>query len=266
MNRKVNRESSARGKSEISLWIRSRKKKRKKHPSFLPGPQTQSGSTSGRFDRTGGNSILQYERLIVVPRDWTFDFETWAALVAVNQAEVTNRFSIVSCTLLYSWKRRGFSLYVTNTGECRDKLTNSLSYYGKFGGSMEGRGGLTMAASRRHRDFSPLYTVSVARVKFGNDSVIANRTAEFFVPPRCIILFRRKVGNTWQSFRLRCMRVCLCFVLDRKSLVGCEVDRVTIASLMGMEGKCNTMKCDLFNIIFRWRNMGNIYSSNMVRK
>lgn len=86
-------------------------------------------------------------------------------------------------------------------------------------------------------------------------------------PPRCIILFRRKVGNTWQSFRPRCMRVCLCFVLDRKSLVGCEVDRVTIASLMGMEGKCNTMmKCDLFNIIFRWRNMGNIYSSNMVRK
>ena len=44
-------------------------KKEGKHPSLLPGPQTQSGSTSGRFDRTGGNSILQYERLIVVPRD-----------------------------------------------------------------------------------------------------------------------------------------------------------------------------------------------------
>lgn len=129
----------------------------------------------------------------------------------MNQAEVTNRFSIVSrAGGTHMLKKARFFVHVTNTGASRDKLTNSLSYYGKFGGSMEGRGGLTMAASRRHRDFSPCTPFPCqAGVKFvdesSDDSVIANRTAEFFVPSRCIILFRRKVGsNTWQSFRCVC--------------------------------------------------------------
>lgn len=111
LNRKVNRAQEVRARFLCGSVHKKKKEKGKKegkHPSLLPGPQTQSGSTSGRFDRTGGNSILQYERLIVVPRDWTFDFETWAALVAVNQAEVTNRFSIVSRTVAHVEKGEVF--------------------------------------------------------------------------------------------------------------------------------------------------------------
>ena len=95
------------------------------------------------------------------------------------------------------------------------------------------------------RFFTVVHHVSVARVKFGDDSVIAS----FFHRRDVSYCFEEKSVTRGRVF-IHDVHACVsvCFILDRKSLVGCEVDRVTIASLM--EGKCNMMKRDLFNIIF----------------
>ena len=114
----------------------------------------------------------------------------------MNQAEVTNRFSISwRSVCAHGLKKHGFFVYVANTGAPGDKLTNSLSYYGKFGGSIEKREANTMAAP--HRDAIAIFHVltfpfPLVDPPSFDDSIIANRERGeifFFFPFFSIFLF-----------------------------------------------------------------------------
>ena len=150
----------------------------------------------------------------------------------MTQADVTNRFSISWRTVrARRLKKHEFFVYVANTGAPGDKLTNSLSYYGKFGGSIEKREADTMAAPRHDaivrfftytRSLFPRRSSVVRRFHNRRERsesfllffllIVLLRVLLFDTIRYIVYCFERKLPNRWWSFST----LCKCHIERRK--------------------------------------------------